>query len=263
MRVAALYDIHGNLPALEAVLKEVEAETPDAIVIGGDVVPGPMPMECLERLLALNTPVHFIRGNGDREVLAFQRGEESSAIPENFREGMRWNARRLSDDHARALKSWPATFSMEITDLGKVLFCHATPGNDVDVFTRLTPEERLLPIFENVKAGAVVCGHTHMPFDRRIGGVRVINPGSVGMPFGRPGAYWCLLGRKITFRHTLYDFEAAAEQIRHTDYAGADAFAEKNVLNPPTEEQMLRAFSAIELMSRRDDVKSATIAARN
>ena len=246
--VAALYDIHSNLPALEAVLTDVRREGVDRIVVGGDVVPGPMPHETIACLLDLDIPTHFLRGNGDREVLAQIDGNESSAIPASFRESMRWVAAQLSDDDARVLRSWPPTIRLNVpTRGGDVLFCHATPRNDVDIFTRLTPDVRLDPIFAHADASVVVCGHTHMQFDRIVGSARVINAGSVGMPFGEPGAYWLLLGRDVELRHTTYALEAAAERIRATAYPQAREFAERNVLHPPSEAEMLEVFSKAEL----------------
>src|SRR3954471_7992540 len=168
--VAALYDIHGNLPALEAVLEDVRRAGAQQIVIGGDVVPGPMPGETLDLLLGLDLPVRFIRGNGDRVVLGQMRGEETTEVPEPFREDIRWNARQLTAEHQRILARWPATTELEIDGFGNVLFCHASPRNDIDIFTRETPEERLKPLFEETAASIVVCGHTHMQFDRKIGG---------------------------------------------------------------------------------------------
>ena len=131
-----------------------------------------------------------------------------------------------------------------------MLFCHGTPRSEVECFTRLTPEERVISIFEVTGASMVVCGHTHMQFDRTIGSTRVINAGSVGMPFGDPGADWLLLGRHIELRHTTYDLDAAAKRIRATGYPGAQEFASNNVLNPPSEEQMLAVFAAAELPDR-------------
>ncbi len=127
------------------------------------------------------------------------------------------------------------------------MFCHATPRNDTEIFTRLTAEERLQPIFQGADAAVVVCGHTHMQFDRTIGGIRVVNAGSVGMPFGEPGAYWLLLGPEIELRHTPYDLAKAAERIRATKYPQAREFAERNILQPPTEAEMLQAFGKAEL----------------
>src|SRR5207244_6733514 len=95
------------------------------------------------------------------------------------REVVRWVARQLHPEHERLLASWPKKCRVEIRGIGEVLFCHATPRNDTEIFTRLTPEDRLLPVFEGVNAPVMVCGHTHMQFDRKIGSIRVLNAGSV------------------------------------------------------------------------------------
>ena len=247
MRVAALYDIHGNLPALEAVLHDIRQADVDHVVVGGDVIPGPMPHETLACLLDLDVPVQFIQGNGDREVLAQIRGTGIGAVPEQFREVMRWVAQQLSPEYEQLLASWPKTVRVEIRGLGEVLFCHATPRNDAEVFTRLTPEDRLLPVFEGLNVPVVICGHTHMQFDRTIGKVRVVNAGSVGMPFGEPGAYWLLLGPTVEFRHTPYDLTRAAERIRDTNYPQAQEFAAHNIVKPPTEGEILKMFSKVEM----------------
>jgi putative phosphoesterase len=245
--VAVICDIHGNLPALEAVLAEIRRARADLVVVAGDVLPGPMPRETMTCLLGLDVPVRFIHGNGDREVLAARRGGDSAAVPERFREALRWNARQLRAEDDAALAAWPAAIRIEVSGLGDVLICHATPRNDTEIFTRLTPEARLLPVFERVDAPVVVCGHTHMPFDRTIGTTRVINAGSVGMPFGDPGACWLLLGPGIHPRHTPYDLAAAAARIRATAYPQAEEFAARNVLRPPSEAEMLQAFVPIEI----------------
>jgi len=247
MPVAAIYDIHANLPALEAVLQDIRQAEVDQVVVGGDVLPGPMPNETIACLLNLDIPVQFIQGNGDRVVLSQMRGTESSEVPEQFRESVRWVARQLNPEHERLLAGWPKTCRVEIHGLGEVLFCHATPRNDIEMFTRLTPEERLLPVFDGLKVPMVVCGHTHMQFDRMIGNIRVVNAGSVGMPFGAPGAYWLLFGPDIRLRHTSYDLAKAAERIRQTKYPQAQEFAASNVLQPPSEEKTLEAFSRVEL----------------
>ncbi|HZF11415.1 MAG TPA: metallophosphoesterase family protein [Thermoanaerobaculia bacterium] len=247
MRVAAIYDIHGNLPALEAVLQEIRQAEVDHVVVGGDVFPGPMPLETLTRLLDLDIPVRFIQGNGDRVVLAERAGAEISEVPEPFREDIRWVAQQLDPEQERVVASWPKMLRVEIGGLGEVLFCHATPRNDTDIFTRLTPEDRLLSIFEGLDVPLAVCGHTHMQFDRMIGRVRVVNAGSVGMPFGEPGADWLLLGPDVELRHTPYDLPKAAERIRATKYPHAEDFAAKNVLEPPAERETLEAFAKVSL----------------
>ncbi len=244
MRVAAIYDIHGNLPALEAVLQEIRHEGVDRVLVGGDIVPGPMPQETVSTLLDLPVPVQFIQGNGERDILTLHRGDALTRVPERFHDVMRWVASELRSEHVSELATWPLTLRFEIAGLGDVVFCHATPRDDNELFTRITPEERLRPIFEATGADLVVCGHTHMQFDRTIGKVRVVNAGSVGMPFGNPGAYWLLLGSRVELRCTRYDLAAATERIRATDYPQALEF---EVLRPPTETQMLEVFESTAL----------------
>lgn len=246
MRVAALYDIHGNLPALEAVLAEVRRAGVDLVVIGGDVLPGPMPCETLDALLDLDIPARFIVGNGEAAVLAEKAGQEVS-LPEKVRETLRWTARLLLPAHETWILGWPRTLRVEIPGLGKVLFCHATPRSDTEIFTRLTPEDRLAPAFAGVDASLVVCGHTHMQFDRKVGALRVVNAGSVGMPFGRPGADWLLLGPGVELRHTAYDLPRAAARIRATSYPEAGEFADRDILSPRSESETLELFAKAEL----------------
>jgi len=244
MRVAAIYDIHGNLPALEAVLGEIARTGVDRIVVGGDIVPGPMPRQSIEALLQLPVPVHFIPGNGENDILAALQGGVPERVPERWHPMMRWVARQLPPEHTARFASWPATVRLEIPELGRVLFCHATPRSDNEIFTRLTPAERLAPIFEAAGAEIVICGHTHMPFCRRIGTVQVVNAGSVGMPFGRPGADWLLLGPGIEVRHTAYDLKEAAARIGATGYPDAGDFS---VLHPRSEVEMLELFESAAL----------------
>ncbi|MFN7962571.1 MAG: metallophosphoesterase family protein [Thermoanaerobaculia bacterium] len=247
MRIAALYDIHGNLPALEAVMAEVREAGVDRVVVGGDVLPGPMPRETLAYLQDLELPVSFLRGNGDRAVLETLRGVASTALPEAVQGLVRWTVGELGAEHEQLLASWPPRLELEVTGLGTVLFCHATPRSDTEIFTRLTPEERLRPIFAGVAAPLVICGHTHMAFDRQVGVTRVVNAGSVGMPFGHRGASWLLLGPEVEPRRTAYDGELAAERVRATSYPQAAEFAATNILEPPSEEAMLERLGAAEL----------------
>src|ERR1700682_491250 len=250
MRVAAIYDIHANLPALEAVLRDTRHARADQIVVGGDVVPGPMSPETIACLLDLDIPALFIQGNGDREVVSQMSGIETdwfSTAPEQWREAVRSSAQQLDAEHARLIAGWPKTVSLEIPRVGEVLFCHATPRNDTEMFTRWPPEAALSPVFAGVGAPVVVCGHTHMQFDRMIGKTRVVNAGSVGMPFGDPGAYWLLLGPDVQLRHTQYDLAKAAERIRRSRYPQAEDFAARNILQPPSEAASLEAFARVEI----------------
>jgi putative phosphoesterase len=197
-RVAALYDVHGNLPALEAVLAEVDA---DLILVGGDVAAGPWPSETMERLRGLGDRVRFIRGNADREVAA--PNERPGLAPPHLMEFVR---ERLSPEQLAFLASLPLTESVEVDGLGSVLFCHATPRDDEELLTRISPDDHWRDALEGVRESVVVFGHTHAQFKRDVGDVQLVNAGSVGMPYeDEPGAYWALLGPGIELRRTQYE----------------------------------------------------------
>ena len=168
MRIAALYDIHGNLPALEAVLKEVHHAQVDQIVVGGDVVSGPMPGEVLALLRRLEIPTHYVLGNGDREVAEVLSGTDPDTLDESIRAVTIWTAQQLTADFLQTLSNWQKTLLLPIDRFDRILFCHATPFSDTDIFTERTPEERIRPLFEAVGAPTVICGHTHMQFDRKV-----------------------------------------------------------------------------------------------
>lgn len=149
MRVAAIYDIHGNLPALEAVLEEVERAAVDRIVVGGDVVPGPMPSETLSRLLNLELPVQFVRGNGELAVLDHAAGRQGRALPPEAQQAIEWTAEQLCRENGLVFEGWPSTLRLIIDGIGAVLFCHATPRDENECFTRLTCEAGLLRAMRN------------------------------------------------------------------------------------------------------------------
>src|SRR4051794_24688134 len=118
MRIAALYDIHGNLPALEAVLEEIGQLAVDRIVVGGDVLPGPLPRKTLEKLLNLPIPTDFIHGNGEIAVLQQMAGQPPAGVPEPFRPIIEWTAQQLDRTQEQVLKSWPRTIQLELSSLG-------------------------------------------------------------------------------------------------------------------------------------------------
>ncbi len=241
MRVAALYDVHGNLPALEAALAEVRAAGAHHVVVGGDVVPGPMPAAAMDALLGLDLPTTFIRGNGEADVLAAAEGRLPDRVPSPFRDAVRWVAERLRPEHLEAMAHWPLTAELDLDPLGRILFCHATPASDSGIVTERTPEDRLHELFGAVGADVVVCGHTHVQFHRRVGPLHVVNAGSVGFPFGRAGAHWLLLGDEPHFRHTTYDVRAAGDAFRAVGYPDA-AFVDP--AEPPDASRMLARLEA-------------------
>ena len=249
MQVAALYDVHGNLPALEAVLEEVEREQPDAIVFGGDIVAGPMPRETLELVRSLPT-AHLIRGNADRLALEFRRGLRRD--PEGIGD---WVGEQLNDEEAGYLESLPLTITVEVDGLGPTCFCHATPRDDEEIFTERDPDDVVAGMLAGTQETAMVCGHTHMQVDRRVGRWRVVNAGSVGMPYEHePGARWALLGPEVKLRRTEYDREAAAGRLRERlGGRSEESNVVETILRPPPRGEVLDFFQQLAAEQRGQD----------
>jgi predicted phosphodiesterase len=240
MRVAALYDIHGNLPALEAVLAEPDVAAADVILVGGDALEGPMPAETLRLLTALGGRVSWISGNAEREMLELRGGDTETG--ELWHRRAAWAAAQLSRSELGVMAAWPQDAVLDVDALGPVRFCHASPRNDTEIFTAISPPERVAPMLRDVAEATVVCGHTHVQFDRAIGGRRVVNAGSVGMPYeDLPGARWCLLGPGVELRRTPYDTAAAADRIRATGLPDPEEMADV-VAHPPGAEEATRFF---------------------
>ena len=222
MRVAALYDVHGMVQALDAVLADPDLASADTIVIGGDVAAGPFPRESLERLRALGERAAWVRGNADRELNG-------------------WAREQLSDEEAAFLRDLPGGQT-----LGRVLFCHATPRNDEEILTELSPEADWLEAFAGVDAGLVVAGHTHMQLDRMVGDVSFVNAGSVGMPYeDEVAAFWTLIaGDQVEFRKTAFDVERAASEIGASAWPGAEEFVAENLLVAPSRREATELFES-------------------
>ncbi len=200
VRVAALYDVHGNLPALDAVL--AEAAEADLLVVGGDVVGGAFPAQTVERLRGLGDRALWLRGNAERELVEQPPPRPGGPPPEELERTIA----ALSGEQVDFLYALPEQVGLELEGLGRVLFCHATPWNDLDMVTPLTSRERLARIVNDVGADVVVAGHTHIQDDRRVGSVRWVNAGSVGMPYeDRDGGFWAFLGSDVDLRCTPYD----------------------------------------------------------
>jgi putative phosphoesterase len=201
MRVAALYDIHGNVPALEAALADVASAGVDAILIGGDVAEGPQPVETLDLLKSVDVPLRWIRGNCDRDP-------------------SEWVTERLDERRVAWLTTLPPTDRVDVRDLGPVRFCHGSPRSDEDIVTAVSDPERVAPMLAGVDEAIVVSGHTHVQFDRSVAGHRLINAGSIGMPYeGVPGrAFWTILGPSVDPRTSAFDADAFAAILRSTGY---------------------------------------------
>jgi putative phosphoesterase len=246
LRIAALADIHGNIQALNSVLDEIERDPPDVIVVCGDVATGPFPSDTLERLMDLGDQAYFIRGNADRELISaydsrlqFNPEEENPA-----RFFSSWSAQQINQRQRNFLASFEERIVLEVLGLGKVLFCHGSPRSDEEIITMLTPEDRLQKLLAGVNEKVVVCGHTHHQFDRKVGGNRVINTGSIGMPYEeKPGAYWALLGPGVNLRRTEYDFERAVEHALSSGYP--DASYQETLLTPPKPEEVAAFFEEV------------------
>jgi len=241
MRVAVLADIHGNLPALDAVLAEPDVASADAVVLLGDIALGPMPAQTLDRLTQLGDRAVWVHGNCEREmVTAFDGGE----VPGPNAADAVASAALIDRTHRDRLDRLPLTVTLDIEQLGPALFCHASPRRDDEMLLVDSAPERWAAALEGA-AGVVVCGHTHMPFDRLAAGHRVLNPGSVGMPYGHPGAGWALLGPGVTLRQTHYDVAAAARQIAASGHPQAREWAAEYVLNHYSADEALAAFTAV------------------
>ena len=220
MTVAALADIHGNVQALDAVLADPRCAAADEIVVLGDVVAGTFPAECLDRLEGLAERVRILRGNADRIVL------------EDDDEESRWTRERLGRERLATIAAWPTSFPIEVDGLGSVRCCHATPLNDDDILTPITPDEEAAASFEGVTEPVVLGGHTHSQFERRVRDWRFVNVGSIGRPREeRPAAYWALLGPDVELVSTRYDVAAAVEAVLASGQPNAEEVVE-TLLHP-------------------------------
>ena len=199
----------------------------------------------LQLLLVLHQDAHevlggrafAIRGNADRELL----GDE---IPEGGLAG-EWVVAQLENRHREFIAALPPTVELDVAGVGRVLFCHGSPRSDEELILRTTPDERLREMLAGVEADVVVCGHTHMQFDRVVDGIRVVNAGSVGLAYGAPGAHWLALGPGVELRRTAYDNHRFADRVAASDWPLATRFAEENIRNHPTEEEALAFFEPI------------------
>jgi predicted phosphodiesterase len=233
VRVAALYDIHGNLPALDAVLAEVAGAHIDLVVVGGDVASGPLPAQTIDRLRALGGQTRYVRGNGDREAVAAFDTPSHAPGDDPAAQAAAFTASRLTRAQRDFLDGFAPTVTVQVQGLGPVLFCHGSPRSDTEIITSATPDARLSPILAGVQAPTVVGGHTHRQFDRRVQRWRVVNAGSVGMPYeGRRGAFWAVFGPDVELRCTSYDLEGALPALRAGGFGAIDEMLRESLLEP-------------------------------
>jgi putative phosphoesterase len=240
--IAALCDIHGNLPALDAVLADPAFARADVVVIGGDVAAGPMPAEVLDRLTALERPIRWVRGNADREVVeAFDRGDTDASLhPDDpAARADAYTAGRITQAHRDLLAGFE-----DVAELEGALFCHGSPRDDNEIITQFTSTERLAPMLEGVDEALVVCGHTHHQFELRAGDQRVVNAGSVGMPYqGDAAAFWLLVeDGEPELRRTGVDVDAVAAAIRGSGYPDAEHLIEMCLTEPVEAAYVARLF---------------------
>lgn len=226
MRVAALADVHGNAPALAAVLGEVEQDQPDLVVFCGDLTWGSLPQETLALVRGLAIPARFVRGNADRMVGV----EEEGRGP--------WMAARHTAEDLAFLATFEPTVTVDVDGLGPTCFCHGSPRSDEECVTERTPVERVREFMADRQEQAVVTAHVHLQFDRTVDGIRSVGPGSVGLPYGdQPGyAYWALLGPDVELRRTPYDLDHTIGLMRATDDPRAETIVELMVDPTPREE---------------------------
>ena len=223
------------------MLAEPDVASADLIVLTGDLAAGPQPAETLDVLRGLGDRAVWVRGNADRALVESRRdGEPSDPSPITS-----WAAGQLRDDQVDLLAGLPLSVTLEVTGIGSVVFCHATPRDDEEVVLVDSRLARWAEVFDPLaeSVSAVVCGHTHMPFARLAHRRLVVNPGSIGMPYGGPGAHWALLGPGADLRVTEFDLDRACERIvAESGFPDAREWAEYYVRSVAGDADAIEAF---------------------
>lgn len=240
-RVAVLADIHGNRPALDAVLAEPDVRSADLIVLNGDLADGPCPSETLDRLEALGSRALWLRGNGDRWLAEARAGRFRHPDPATDTL-IQWAAGQLSDARLDRLAALPLSVTLDVAGLGRVAICHATGRSDNEMLLVDSSVTQGRSAFAGFDSDLVLVGHSHIPFDRLFDRKRVVNVGSVGLPYGHSGASWALLGPDIVLRRTSYDTQAAANLILATGMPDAQDFVASCVMATASDAEALEAF---------------------
>jgi predicted phosphodiesterase len=197
----------------------------------------------LDRLQQLGDRVILVRGNADRELAGLARGRDVE-VPDEITP---WAAEQLDPAHIAMLEQLPHPVQLDVEGFGTVMFCHGTPRDDDEVVLVDTRLERWAEVFEDLSddVQTVVCGHTHMPFVRLVDRRLVINPGSLGMPYGRAGGSWALLAEgNVTLGHTPIDVRAVCEEVaQQSTYPGVREWVEYFVAAVASDAEALRTFA--------------------
>ena len=239
MRVAALADVHGNAPALAAVLAEVEREAPDLVVFGGDLTWGSLPGETIALVRSLEIPVRLVRGNAERALLELRAGEVAEPTARE-----QWMLAQHGEEQLAWLEAFEPTVSVDVDGLGPTCFCHGSPRSDEECVTERTPVERVRELMADRDERAVVTAHVHLQYERTADGTRMVGPGSVGLPYGAGrAAFWALLGPHVELRRTDYDVEDAVARMRATDDPSVEQIAEM-MLTPPSRDEVIEFAEA-------------------
>jgi putative phosphoesterase len=222
MRVAALYDVHAVLPALEAVLHEVDEEGVDVIVFGGDLFAGPQPRATIERVRRCDN-ARFVLGNADRE-------DDDHLAP--------WLPAQMAEDDWALARTFEESISLD-----GVLYRHGSPRSVDEIVTAVTPEAMLREMLSGIDERVVVIGHTHHQFEHDVDGQLIVNAGSVGLPYeGSAGsARWAIVDDgQVELRRTPFEVEAAVAAIPDDYPEKADTASW--LRKPPTAAEVARFF---------------------
>lgn len=226
MKVAILADIHGNIHALEAVLRDLDRQRPDCVVVNGDMVNrGPNNVAVMERLASLEC--HRTLGNHDDLV---RKWIERDGIPEDWYDDPFWKGTAVVAEALAehgwldALRGLPMSHCISIPGAPSVLITHGSPRHYREGYAGYTPVHCLREIIRQYPADLYVGSHSHRPFDLTLEGRRFVNTGAVGAPFNRdPRAQYLILELRdgewhVDFRAVAYDHRAALAAFEETGY---------------------------------------------